>query len=183
MSRRPRHPIAAVGALAAAAAAAFLVAPLGRAATAVELQPVDAIESPIERRVVELRRAEGVPLTRHSEQLSAAAEAHAAVLGRSGTFAHHAPGERSFSTRLQQYYPARGMRYWATGENIFWAHTAVSPEQVIRAWLASPPHRLNLLDPTWREVGIAALRVQDAPGVYGGGDVTLVVIEFGRRHR
>ena len=180
MSRRLRSPIAAAGVL---AAAAFLVAPRVQAAPAVELRPVDAIERPLEQRVTELRRAGRVPLLRHSEELSTAAEAHAATLGRSGTFGHHAPGERAFSTRLQRFYPARGMRYWATGENIFWAHTAVSPEQIIRAWLASPPHRLNLLDPTWREVGIGALRVQDAPGVYGGGDVTLVVIEFGRRHR
>jgi uncharacterized protein YkwD len=178
MSRRLRSPIAAAGVL---AAAAFFVAPRGHAAPVVELRPVDAIEGPIEQRVAELRRAAGASLTRHSAELSAAAESHAAMLGRSGTFSHRAPAERAFSTRLQRFYPARGMRYWATGENIFWAHTAVSPEQVIRAWLASPPHRLNLLDPTWREVGIAALRVQDAPGVYGGADVTLVVIEFGRR--
>ena len=183
MSRSPRTPLAAAGALAVAAAAAFLAAPLVQAAPAVELQPVDSIERPIEQRVVELRRAAGLPLTRSSEALSAAAAAHAAMLGTTGTFGHHAPGEPAFSTRLQRYYPARAMRYWAAGENIFWAYTAVSPEQVMRAWLASPPHRLNLLDPTWREVGIAALRVQDAPGVYGGGDVTLVVLEFGRRHR
>jgi uncharacterized protein YkwD len=182
MSRlRSGTPIAATAVL--AAVAAVLLAPRVEAAPSVEMRAVDAIERPIEQRVDELRRAAGVPLTRHSEELSAAAEAHAAMLGRSGTFSHHAPGERAFSTRLQRFYSARGMRYWATGENIFWAHTAVSPEQVIRAWLASPPHKLNLLDPTWREVGIAALRVRDAPGVYGGGDVTLVVIEFGRRHR
>jgi uncharacterized protein YkwD len=184
MSRSPRPPIAAAGVLAVvAAAAAFLAAPRVQAAPAAELQPVDAIENPIEQRVVELRRAAGLPTTRHSQELSAAAAAHAAMLGTTGTFGHHAPGERAFSTRLQRFYSARGMAYWATGENVFWAHTAVSPDQVIRAWLASPPHRLNLLDPTWREAGIAAVRVQNAPGVYGGGDVTIVVIEFGRRHR
>jgi uncharacterized protein YkwD len=185
MSRSLRSPIAAVGLAAAAAAlaAATLAAPTTSAAPAVRLQPVAAIEQPIEQSVVDLRRAAGLRTTRHSEELAAAARSHAETLGRSGTFTHHAPGERSFSTRLQRFYPARGMRYWATGENIFWAHTTVSPEQVIRAWLASPPHKLNMLDPTWSEAGVAAVRVQEAPGVYGGGDVTIVVIEFGRRHR
>jgi uncharacterized protein YkwD len=185
MSRRPRLPFAAAGTLAAVAAAtaAFLAAPRVEAAPTVQLQPVDEIESPIEAQVDVLRRDARLPFTRRSQQLNEAAEAHAEMLGRSGTFTHHAPGERAFSTRLQRFYPSRGFAYWATGENIFWAHTRVSPEQVIRAWLASPPHKLNMLDPTWNEVGIAALRVQNAPGVYGGGDVTIVVIEFGRRHR
>jgi uncharacterized protein YkwD len=181
MSRTPRPPIAAV--VVAAAAAAFLAAPTLRAAPRVELRPVDAIEAPIVARVADLRRDAGLPQTTFSAELAEAAESHAAMLGRSGTFSHHAPGERAFSTRLQRFYSARGMAYWATGENIFWAHTSVSPEQVIRAWLNSPPHKLNLLDPTWREVGIAALRARNAPGVYGGGDVTSVVNEFGRRHR
>jgi uncharacterized protein YkwD len=185
MSRSPRPPIAAVGlvAVAAALAAVFLPARSTGAAPTVRLQPVDAIETPIEQRVVELRRSAGLRTTRHSAALAAAAASHAETLGRSGTFSHHAPGERAFSTRLQRFYPARGMTYWATGENIFWAHTTVTPEQVIRAWLASPPHKLNMLDPTWSEAGVAAVRVQEAPGVYGGGDVTIVVIEFGRRHR
>jgi uncharacterized protein YkwD len=185
MSHGPRPPIAAVGLVAVAAfvTAVLAAGPAALGASAVKLQAVDAIERPIERRVDDLRRAADLPRTRHSQELTDAAESHAATLGRSGTFSHHAPGEKAFSLRLQSFYSARGCTYWATGENIFWAHTRVSPAQVVRAWLNSPPHKLNLLDPTWNEVGIAAVRVPRAPGVYAGGDVTIVVIEFGRRKR
>jgi uncharacterized protein YkwD len=82
---------------------------------------------------------------------------------------------------LQSVYSARGFAYWATGENIFWAPSVVTAAQIVRAWIASPPHGLNLLDRPWRQVGLAAVRVPVAPGVYQGIDVTIVVAEFGTR--
>jgi uncharacterized protein YkwD len=45
----------------------------------------------------------------------------------------------------------------------------------------SPPHRANLLSPRWREVGLAAVHVGRAPGVYGGREVTIVTADFGVR--
>lgn len=184
MSLYKRHTVTLAGAAALAATAAALIGSTGAAsAPAARLQPVDQVESPIERRVATLRRAARLPTTRHSPALTNAAEAHAATLARSGVFAHEVPGQKPFSQRLQSYYTANGFQYWATGENIFWARTSVSPAQVVRAWLASPPHKANLLDPRWRDVGVAAVRSPAAPGVYLGRDVTIVVIELGTRRR
>ena len=50
-------------------------------------------------------------------------------------------------------------------------------------WLASPPHRANLLDPHWREVGLSAVHATSAPGVYGGEAATIVTADFGVRSR
>jgi uncharacterized protein YkwD len=169
--------------LAAAVVAALLGVRPAWSAPAVKLIAADAIEHPIEQQVSDLRRSAHLARPRHSEELTQAAEWHAATLARSGTFGHHAPGEKSFSLRLQSFYSARGFVRWATGENVFWATSDVSPAQVVGAWLASPPHKANIYDPLWREVGVAAVRVPRAPGVYEGRDVTIVVIEFGRRKR
>jgi hypothetical protein len=52
---------------------------------------------------------------------------------------------------------------------------------VVGRWLASPPHREELLDPRFRELGISALRALAAPGIFGGQAVVLTVADFGVR--
>lgn len=185
MSHGSRSPIAAAGvvALVAAILAGLVPSPAAQAAQEVQLVPVDALEQPIVRQVRALRVAADLARIQRSQELTDAAERHAAALARSGTFTHQAPGEKPFTARLQASYSSRGFVRWATGENMFWAQTHVSPAQVVRAWLASPPHRANMYDPLWRDVGVAAVRAPSAPGVYGGRDVTIVVIEFGTRRR
>ncbi len=54
--------------------------------------------------------------------------------------------------------------------------------RALKLWLASPEHRKNLVDPTWREIGVSAVHVAHAPGVYHGRDVTIVTTDFGVRH-
>ena len=182
MSHRSRSLVAAVGLLTAAATlAALLAAPPAQSAPTVELRPVNAIERPIAAHIDTLRQAAKLPSVRHSPGLTNAAERHAATLARSGTFSHRAPGEKPFTQRLSAFYTPRGFVYWATGENIFWVRGHASPEKVVAAWLKSPPHRANIYDPLWREIGVAAVRAPRAPGVYGGRDVTIVVLELGTR--
>ena len=48
-------------------------------------------------------------------------------------------------------------------------------------WMASPPHRQNILAPEWREIGIGAVHFASAPGAYGGRSVTIVTADFGAR--
>ncbi len=36
----------------------------------------------------------------------------------------------------------------------------------MKLWLASPEHLRNLLSAQWRQIGISAVRVPDAPGVF-----------------
>jgi uncharacterized protein YkwD len=47
--------------------------------------------------------------------------------------------------------------------------------------MQSPGHRQNILTPQWREIGLAAVTVHGAPGVYGGMDVVIVTTDFGVR--
>jgi uncharacterized protein YkwD len=48
-------------------------------------------------------------------------------------------------------------------------------------WLASPEHRANLMNPRWREIGVAAVHEAVAPGAFKGLDVTIVTTDFGVR--
>jgi hypothetical protein len=51
----------------------------------------------------------------------------------------------------------RGARTWTVGENLVWGTGPLStPQALVTAWMNSPPHRENLLRPTFREIGVAA---------------------------
>jgi uncharacterized protein YkwD len=71
---------------------------------------------------------------------------------------------------------AVGYRYATFGENLFagtWG--TVSPRDVVRAWLQSPPHRANLLDRRFRHVGVAPVR---ANGLLQGTDAVVWTATF-----
>ena len=47
--------------------------------------------------------------------------------------------------------------------------------------MRSPEHRANILNPNWREIGIAAVHSDGAPGTFGGLPVTIITTDFGVR--
>jgi uncharacterized protein YkwD len=104
---------------------------------------------------------------------SAALKAHDIV--RCRVFSH-TPCGMSFSRTFQASGYLRGRA--RVGENLYWGTGSLgSVDRAIGAWLASPPHRANLLSRSWRDVGVSTLH---APGLFGAGDVWLYVLQFGR---
>ncbi|MFH1780956.1 MAG: CAP domain-containing protein [Candidatus Nealsonbacteria bacterium] len=83
-------------------------------------------------------------------------------------FAHSSP------TGLTPWYWFKnvGYRYRAAGENL--AVGFIDSEEVVDAWIESPSHRANLLNPNFQEIGIAVLT-----GELNGQETTLVVQSFG----
>jgi uncharacterized protein YkwD len=47
--------------------------------------------------------------------------------------------------------------------------------------MGSDHHRVNLLDPAWRDVGVSALRARAVPGAFKGQTVIVVTVDFGVR--
>jgi len=44
---------------------------------------------------------------------------------------------------------------YEVGENIAWGTLSLAtPRAIVAAWMRSPPHRANILDPRYRETGI-----------------------------
>jgi uncharacterized protein YkwD len=127
------------------------------------------------------RRAHHLQPLRVNLLLDAAAREHTLQMAREGYFAHDSADGSAFWKRIQSFYPSSTWAFWSVGENLLWASPGVTPERALRLWLASPEHRANLMNPHWREIGVAAVHEAAAPGVYQGRDVTIVTTDFGVR--
>ena len=164
---------------------ALLVAAVAAAtATAASRQPAAAL-SPLETSVLAdinaFRAQHGLVRLRINPQLTLAAEAHSEQMARDGYFAHESADGSAFWKRLQTFYRSSSWRLWSVGENLLWSSPDVDGASALKLWLASPEHRRNLMDPRWREIGVAAVHADAAPGVYEGRPVTIVTTDFGVR--
>jgi uncharacterized protein YkwD len=140
-----------------------------------------SLETGLLGKINALRAGRGLARLRLHARLGAAALEHSRQMARRGFFSHRSPDGSTFGQRVQRYYGAAGYRYWSAGENLMWSSGPLDPSAVVDGWLKSPGHRKVLLDASWRELGIAALQVAAAPGVYGGMGVTIVTADFGVR--
>src|SRR5690242_564290 len=113
------------------------------------------------------RVSHGLVALRDSAVLDRAARRHSLEMGRLGYFSHDSAAGRQFWQRIRHFYKARGYSYWAAGENLVWASPSLSAPRAMSLWISSPPHLANLLSHRWRQIGISAVRVARAPGVYG----------------
>jgi uncharacterized protein YkwD len=127
------------------------------------------------------RARHGLMALRESGALDRAAHRHSFEMGRLGYFSHNSAGGMQFWQRIRQSYPAHGYSYWAAGENLVWASPSLSAGGAMKLWISSPPHLANLLSRQWRQIGISAVAVARAPGVYGGRPVTIITTDFGVR--
>jgi uncharacterized protein YkwD len=131
-----------------------------------------------------VRAARGLRALRATPSLAASARRHSTQMGQRGFFDHNSADGTPFWRRIERFYGDRGFRSWAVGENIFWqSPTTIAAISVVRSWLASAGHRANLLSRDWRDVGVGAISLPSAPGVYGGSPVTIVTLDFGKRRR
>ena len=99
-----------------------------------------------------------------------------------GYFSHDSANDGSFFKRIASFYSYRGYSSWSAGENILWSSPDIDPAGALHLWMHSPEHRANLLNRSWREIGLGAVHTANAPGVYGGGEVTIVTADFGFRY-
>jgi uncharacterized protein YkwD len=126
------------------------------------------------------RGARGLKPLRVSRGLSAAAAYHSREMGARGFFEHESLNGSPFWKRIERFYPM-GSGAWAVGENIFYETPNTTAASTLAEWMGSPPHRQNILDPDWREIGVGAVHLASARGTYGGHSVTIVTADFGAR--
>ncbi len=121
------------------------------------------------------RRAYGLRPLRQSRSLRRAAVNHARDMVRKGYFGHVSFGGRTVVDRVGRTGYSR--RFMA-GENIFYGlPPRPSPAEVVKAWMESPGHRHQILNPAWEEVGIGTIM---RPPSRTPGGVTVVAV-FGSR--
>lgn len=167
----------------AAIVAVLLLPTAGSAGRNSGVKRVSTLDAAIVAQVNAFRASRGLATLRVSPSLNAAARVHSTQMARLGYFSHNSANGSSFSSRIATYYPSRGYRSWTVGENLLWASPDVGAARALRLWLASPPHRANLLDPHWREIGLVSVHANRAPGVYGNSPTTIVTADFGARTR
>ena len=127
------------------------------------------------------RTAHGLAPLRDSAALDRSARQHSREMGKVGYFSHSSADGTSFWRRIQHYYRSGSYAHWSVGENLLWASPNVSAGHAMTMWIASPEHLRNLLTPRWRQIGISAVHVVRAPGVFHRLSVTIITTDFGVR--
>ena len=92
-------------------------------------------------------------------------------------FSHTACG-RAFDTYPKRYGYSSGTSGWQLGENLAWGMDDLgSAQQILKAWLNSPPHRQTMLSGAYEHIGIGLKR-----GTFSGNSRSAVwVLEIGCR--
>src|SRR6185503_11946654 len=157
-----------------AAAVAALAAPAGAQASAqdapcpgADLTPVAGNTTQVSQATLCLLNDERVshglqPLT-VAQGLTQPSAAYSARMVTESFFAHVAPDGATLTDRLEAngYIDPDGD--WTVGENIAWGQGNISTARAIMvAWMNSPEHRDNILEPEYEEVGIGI--VPGTPG-------------------
>lgn len=110
-----------------------------------------------------------LPVLDYSEELSYAAEGKAKDMFEKNYWAHISPT----GVTPWQFINNSGYNYVYAGENL--AKDFNFSQDVVSAWLNSPSHQANILNPKYTDIGIAVVN-----GNLLGRDTTLVVQEFGK---
>lgn len=105
----------------------------------------------------------------HNAQLTKAAAAKAADMASIGYFAHRGPDGKEPWAWIRE----AGYTYASAGENL--AVKFNESASVVRAWMASPGHRANMVKAGYTDIGVGV-----AEGYYQGAPATFVVQYFAR---
>jgi uncharacterized protein YkwD len=126
------------------------------------------------------RARHGLKALKLNKKLSVAARGHARDMARRNYFSHDTLGGGSFVDRIRRTGYLKGARSWMVGENLAWgSHGNSRPSTIMRLWMNSPGHRANILNGSFREIGIGV--VYDAPVRGGGSPAGTYATDFGYR--
>ena len=128
------------------------------------------------------RRAHGLGGLDSNADLRRAARAHSRRMDGTGCFDHECPGEPSIEKRLLDvHYLLHGLLQWSYGENIAWGSGGYeTPAKIVNAWMHSPPHRENILNGGFRDIGVGVAVGTPSSRHADGGIYTT---DFGFRRR
>ena len=109
----------------------------------------DRLEIGVLRSVNRARGRHGLPRLRLSRRISYIAGMHAADMARNRFISHSSSNGTPFNVRIRIVENAR-----TVGENLAAMRGRTTGRRVVRAWLRSPAHRAQVLDPRYRRIGV-----------------------------
>jgi hypothetical protein len=114
----------------------------------------------------------GVSPLNLNSQLNAAAQASANDMAARNYWSHNTPE----GNPPWVWVSDQGYSYQKLGQNLAAGFT--DEQSTIDGWMASPPHRANMLDPDYVDVGFGSANNPDYTSA-GGGPMTIVVAFYG----
>jgi uncharacterized protein YkwD len=149
----------AVGAVTIFGATADTPEAFAAACASVNAKPTQSNGAVVTRATLCLINAErgkqGLRALRLNSRLSKAARGHSRDMVRRRYFSHTTPDGSSFVKRIRGSGYLRASHRWAVGENIAWGSRGRdSAAKIVRAWMNSPPHREEILRPSFRDAGV-----------------------------
>jgi uncharacterized protein YkwD len=103
------------------------------------------------------RTEHGLHALHANASLGHAATKYSLAMVHEGFFNHVSPGGSTLTSRIDQTSYLHGARSWALGENIAYGTGSQSTAaEMVSAWMHSAGHRANILNPTYRDIGIGA---------------------------
>ncbi len=113
------------------------------------------------------RTHNGLPTLIRDRGLETAAQARAIDILQTQRFAHTGPRDEPFYSWIED----ANVIFIQAAENL--AKDFYDPATLVKAWLASPTHRVNILDQNYQRTGVAT-----ATGLLAGAPTTIVVQLF-----
>ena len=121
------------------------------------------------------RRQHGLKKLRLNGRLSLASQRHSNTMVSRKVFEHG-----NFVGRIKAARYLQGSGSWTVGENTAWGSgDLATAREIVQAWMNSPPHRHNILNRRFREIGIGLSR--GAP-VGGQQRAATYATDFGARY-
>jgi uncharacterized protein YkwD len=110
--------------------------------------------------------------------LARAARNHSRDMVARHYFSHTSPGGSGLRSRVERTGWTRWRPSWALAENLAWGTgSRATAGAIVDAWMASPPHRANLLRRDLRLAGLGVAR--GTPNA--GSDGVTVTLDLGSR--
>ncbi len=113
------------------------------------------------------RQRHGLRALRLNSRLSRAARGHSQDMARNNYFDHNSRNGSSFVDRIRRTGYLTGASRWKVAENIAWGtRWLAAPRAIMKAWMDSPGHRANILDGSYREIGIGVATRSERRAIY-----------------
>jgi uncharacterized protein YkwD len=127
-----------------------------------------------------VREHYGLDRLRYNPDLRRSATGHSNDMVANGYFSHFGPAGSTPSGRITRAGYLTRARSYFLGEDLAGGEGRRygSPLAIFRAWMHSPPHRANILNPRFHDVGVGVAR---GFPLGGGPNSATYTIDFGTR--
>ena len=136
----------------------------------------NALKQAVRCRINEERTSRGIARVATDSRLGKASQRHVKAMVKTRCLAHRCPGEDDLEMRLRRAGYLDGAQSWRYAED---TGCGLSADAMVASWMATQFHRINLLEPRYKDLGIGVSQ-RRVKGRCKKGYATFAVV-FGSR--